>query len=138
MVDHNLLVIERLNSVSALTSILGSFGVVGGELPEKFDPESAPATSPIVVVCREGGTPFENAPVKTARMKVRVWAGINQFVKANQVYAQVFEALHGITSVQLADGFIIHANETESGQDLTDPDTQWATVLSYYEVTARQ
>ena len=138
MVDHNVLVLEQLNGYSPLTSILGSFKAVAGQLPEKFDPETNPASSPIVVVCREGGTPFENAPVKTARMKVDVWCGINQYLKANQVYAQVFAALNGITSIQLTDGFIIHSNEEVSGQDLTDPDTGWARVLSYYEVTARE
>jgi len=138
VVDHNLVLVEYLNSISALTNLLGTFKVVAGQLPEKFDPEAAPGSSPIVVISREGGAPFENAPIKTARMKVRVWAGINQYKKASDVYAQVFVALHGACGIQLSDGVIIHASEEVSGQDITDPDTNWATVLSYWSVTARQ
>lgn len=138
MVDHNLLIKELLDNTSAVKSLLGSLGVRIGDVPEKFDPLNAPSTSPCVTLCREGGDSFENAPIKTARMKIRVWAGKNQRLLANQVYAEICDALDGLNSVQLAAGFILKCFEAVAGQDLSDPDTGWATVLSYYEVTARE
>jgi hypothetical protein len=138
VVDHNLLIKELLDSTPAVTSLLGSLGVRIGDVPEKFDPLNAPATSPCVTLCREGGDSFENAPIKTARMKIRVWAGKNQRLLANEVYGEICDALDGRNSVQLTGGFIIKCLESVGGQDLSDPDTGWATVLSYYEVTARE
>ena len=138
MVDHNQVLRDYLGSVSALTSLLGSFGVVAGQLPEKFDPDATPASSPCVVVNREGaGTPFETSAIVTARMKVRTWCGMNQYQKAAQVDAQIFEALALVNGVTVASGTIIKSIPNAVGNDITDPDTGWATVLSYYEVTAR-
>lgn len=138
MVDHKKLVKQFLDAQTSVTSLLGNIGVHAGDLPQKFDPLNSPETSPCVTIARDGGTSFENAPIKTARMRVKVWAGRDEQLKASNVYAAIFDALDGQTSVQLADGFIITAYEDVAGQDLTDPEEGWATVLSYWSVMARE
>jgi hypothetical protein len=133
MVDPNLLVRQYLLQNSALLAMLGSYQVVG-HLPEKFDP----ANGPIVVVNTEGGESHPEIPIQTQRVKVRVWAGVNGFAVAREVYGVVHDWLHGQNDLDFGDlGTILASIETVTGQDITDPDTGWATVLAYYDVTVR-
>ena len=66
-----------------------------------------------------------------------MWAGINKFVIASQVFRALHDVLKYAAPVQVAGGFILSCVPDVVGQSLTDPDAGWATVLSYYEVTAR-
>lgn len=109
--------------------------IVGGELPEYANPN---AYAPFVTICTEGGISHPEVPISTDRVKVRVWAGINQWPLARQVYGEIEGWLNRQNQINLyPDGFIIISQETVGAQDLTDPETGWATVFAYYQITNR-
>lgn len=133
MVDTNVLVRQYLLQNSTLLALLGPYQVMG-HLPEKFNPLSGP----IVVVNTEGGNAHPEIPIQTQRVKIRVWAGVDGYQIARQVYGVVHDWLHGQNDLDFGDfGTILASIETVTGQDITDPDSGWATVLAYYDVTVR-
>lgn len=135
MADPTLLVRKYLLQNSALTTLLGGQNVFGGDLPPKFDP----TRGPVVTVCAEGGSSYAEVPIATDRVKIRIWAGVAQYMLARQVYGELAKWLHGKNQINLApDGFIIISQETVRGQDVTDPDDGYATVLSFYQITTRE
>lgn len=140
MVDHTRLVIERLTASSPLVAALGASGmIVGGALPAYFNPDGGPC----VVVNTEGGSTFEEAPIARARIKVRVWAGIAEYELARQISNLIHDSLDAgppnpANMIALASGLIISSRCSVFGQDLVDPDSGWATVFGYYDVTARE
>lgn len=134
MADSTLLVIKHLLSDGDLVALLGGENVFGVDLPEKFDPTVQPA----ITVATEGGSNHPEVPVGAARVKVRVWAGVNQNVLARQIDKEVVRQLHRQNGIDLSpDGFILISQQTVIGQDLTDPEDGYATVLSFYEITSR-
>lgn len=134
MVDPNLLVRHYLLQNSTLLAMLGPYQVTA-HLPEKFDP----LNGPIVVVGTEGGSSHPEIPIQTQRVKVRVWAGVDGYAVARQVYGVVHDWLHGQNDLDFGDlGTILASIEVVTGQDITDPDSGWATVLAYYDVTVRE
>lgn len=134
MPNPRLLVRTYLLQDATLVSLLGGNNIYGSKLPEKYDPGVHPA----VVLCAEGGTSHPEAPITIDRVKVQVWAGINQAVLARQVYEEIHNWLHSATSINLSpNGFIISSLEAVRGQDLTDPDSGWDTVVSFFQITAR-
>ena len=109
--------------------------IVGGELPKYADPN---AYAPFVTISCEGGTSHPEAPISADRVKIRVWAGINDYPTARQVYGEISNWLNRKNLIDLApDGFIIISQETVGAQDLTDPDTGWATLVVFYQITNR-
>jgi hypothetical protein len=132
--DSTQLVINHLLGDSGLTTLLGGQNVFGGPIPEKFNPN----IQPCVTIDTEGGQPHPEVPIAAARVKVKVWAGRNQGVLARQVDIKVSARLHGQNMIDLApDGFIIIAQQTVLGQAGIDPELEYATVLSFYEITSR-
>lgn len=134
MIDHAVLVrLRLLDSGGPVFSLVGQ-NVQCGPLPEGANPELAPW----ITVNAEGGDAHPEIPITTARLQVRVWCGQFQRTLARTVYAAVHEWLHGKNSIELSpDGFILISQEVVLGQDLIDPDAGYATVLSYYQITAR-
>lgn len=65
---------------------------------------------------------------------VRVWAPKQQNSLARSVYGLLRDGLHGKTHVTTTTGHIIYCHENQPGQDLTDFDTEIASVLSYWSV----
>jgi hypothetical protein len=132
--DATLLAINHLLGDADLLTLLGGENVFGPNLPEKFDPTVQPG----ITVATEGGSNHPEVPLGAARVKVHVWAGINQAVLARQIDSQIVRRLHRQNQVDLSpDGFIVISQQTVMGQDMTDPDEGYATVLSYYEITTR-
>lgn len=149
MADANILVQNFLLQDSALVALLGGQNIFSGDLPEKYNPELGAAgaqnvwpdlgtNGPAITVCTEGGAAHPEIPMAADRVKVRVWCGINQFPVARRIYNELQKFLHGPCMVDLgSDGFILSSLEVVRGQDLTDPDTGWATVISFFRITAR-
>lgn len=134
MPDSSLLVKTYLLQDAALISMLGPFKVKAGDLPAKFNPENGAC----VTVCAEGGQSHPENPTVKDRIKIRIWAGVDQYSLAHKIYEQVWLWLHGKNGINLPpDGFIIVSQESARGSDLTDPDTGWATVVTFYEITSR-
>lgn len=139
MVDVNLLVRKFLLSQSSVTALLGTNQgdsiYAGSDLREKFDP----ALGPAIQLFRSGGSSHEEIlPLINARIQVRTWAGEGEGNKkvAARLYGALHDVLHGATAV-FPEGTILSALEVTGPQEMTDPDTKWVAVNSFYTVMAR-
>lgn len=107
----------------------------GAVLGQGYDPEN---DRPALVVTVKAGQTHSEMPTAKFQMQVTAWAGINQFALARRASYDAWTAVRDIQNVDYgADGFIITLYETTPGQQVTDPDTGWATVISTYELQAR-
>jgi hypothetical protein len=145
--DASLLVRKFLLQDSALTTLCpGGAPTIGpvadlpehilaGDLPEKADPT---VYAPFVTICTEGGKGYPEMPVAADRVKIQVWAGVNQNALARAVYLEIEGWLNRRNQIDLSpDGFIIISQEMGRGQDQTDPENGYATVIVWYEITSR-
>jgi hypothetical protein len=97
-----------------------------------------PEDGPWIVLQIRGGNAHAEAPIIAPSVQVRVWAGPEQFLSARARYLQVFDLIHGATSVDFdVDGHVILCVEEVQGQDITDPDTGYASVISFFELRCR-
>jgi hypothetical protein len=140
VVDTGVLVRNWLLGQSVITSLLGtnagSSVYAAPDLPKNFDPSLGPG----IQVHVTGGPPAhpEILTIVDHRIQVRVWAGVDEYDAARNVYSLVRDLMHGACGVDLgANGFVIRCLEVTPGQDITDPDTGWATVLGFYQLMAR-
>lgn len=135
MVDPITLTRRWLLNTAAVTDLLGTnlAGSVygGGTVPEHFDP----ALGPCVVISVVGGAGHpEITAISKPRLQVRCWAGVNQSPLARQLYRAVYDAMAGATNLDFgAYGRVITCQEAVCGQDVTDADTAWATVLAFFD-----
>lgn len=138
MVDVNLLLRKYLLSQVSVTGLLGtnSNGSIysSADVPEKVDP----IKGPFIQIFRSGGSAHEEVlPLVTARMQIRAWANVGQKKIASDVYSSIFDVLHGATGLVFPEGVIMSALEVTGPQEMTDPDTRWVAVNSFYSVMAR-
>jgi len=113
---------------SGVTSLVVG-NIFGGVLPEKFDPTNVGG----ITISVKGGTSHSELPLQYPSVQVTCWAGVNQFVQARQLYSSVFAALHGLNDIDFGDdGRLISCVEEAVGQDVTDPDSGWATVINAF------
>jgi hypothetical protein len=104
------------------------------DLPEGIDPSNGVA----ITFQRRGGNADLYLPIVSPSITVKCWAGRDQAVQANQLYRAVFDQVHGQNNVNLADlGYVLSCFEQVQGQDVTDPDTGWATVVTFFQLTMR-
>lgn len=57
---------------------------------------------------------------------------------AREVYREVFDGLHGIDNYYFSGGYVVFSYEEVQGQDLIDPSTGWAFVLSFFKFRFRR
>lgn len=105
-------------------------------LPLKFNPEEGYA---ILLQCEGGNTHPEVNGLDTLRFQVRVWGKVRDFEGVRLIYQAIKDWAHGKQKMSFAevDGSILSCLEVVPGQDVTDPETGWATVVSFYELTIR-
>jgi hypothetical protein len=138
VVDVAVLLREHFLNQSAILVLLGTNlnGSIycSSDLPEHFDPKLGPA----IQIVRSGGIPHgEITVLVNARVQVRVWADVEKYQLASDVDAAINDTLHGVTGIVLADGVILSALKVTEPQEMTDPDTGWVAVNSFYAVMAR-
>lgn len=87
-----------------------------------------------------GGTANTEIPIIDPRMQVSVWAGINEYQKARALDRAIFDWIHAKNSIDLgADvGFALNSVNQVLGQDINDPSTGLATVVSFWHLTLRE
>ena len=138
MVDAPVLIRDFLLLQSSVVDLLGTninaSIYASYDLPEHFDPKKGPC---IQIFWTGGRSHPEILPLVNARLQVRVWADDEQSDVAMQVYAALQDVLHGTTNVQLDDGYLMSALEVTGPEEMTDPNTGWVAVNSYYAVMAR-
>lgn len=138
MVDVAILIREHLLTQAAVTALLGTNAnssiYAAPDMPEHFDAEQGPA----IQIIRAGGlTHPEILELVDARIQLRVWADQQKYQLVSDVYGAVHDALHGLNEATLTDGTILSALEITGPQEMTDPDTSWVTINSFYQVMAR-
>lgn len=139
MVDTHDLVRTWLLSINAITTLIGSDNINGGiycgDLPENFNPANGMA----IQISAAGGSQHPEIKVLNDDKKmIRIWAQANDYLNAHKLYALVSDTMHGATNLDFsAKGYMMRCQEIIAGQDVTDPDTGWATVVSFYNVMAR-
>jgi len=145
MIDANLLLRTWLltptlnGNPNPVLAALGSSNIYAGHLPSGVDPK----IGPIVVVRTGGGTAsitgggsaHAEIPLTKPRMQVTVWANVNQFQTARNVYGAIFDWIHQQTNVDFGVlGYVMSCLEDTEGQDVTDPHTGFATVVSFWSL----
>jgi hypothetical protein len=128
--DENALVVRWISEA------LGTTRVSATVLPE-YEPETGdgfrPEDGPWIVVSCRGGTVHREKVWIVPSMQVRVWAGENQPDIARARYLQVLELLDGAANLDFdVDGYLLLCWNESLGQDLTDADTRYANVNSYF------
>jgi|SRR4051812_20808461 hypothetical protein len=139
MVDPNNLFVAWLRSLPSVTGLLPQRGTTNSiyayGLPDKIDMTEGEAIS----IDLSGGV--SNSEVSTVirpRFAVKVWGDVLRFEQAHTVHSAMYDAINGVGNVKIPNvGTILMCNELTPPQDLTDPDTEWVTVLSFYELIAR-
>lgn len=115
-----------------LTNLVGDF-VCCPDLPEKFD---AMAGMKALVILVRGGSSQIEVPIIEPSIQIKAWALKGPDARA--IYAAAYDQVHGKCMVNLgADGFVLSCYEEQQGQDITDPDTGWATVVASFRLTMR-
>jgi hypothetical protein len=139
MADSNVVLRKWLLSEATVISLLGTNkngSVYAPNLIEGFDPKLGPAIQVSVV---GGNSHPEIVTVDDDLMQVRIWADVEAYQQARQLYIAVKRVLHGASGIEVpgAGAFIMRCQETLSGQDITDPETGWATVLARFQLMFR-
>lgn len=106
-----------------------------GMLPQGYKPDvNGPA---ITFSCRGGDAPAE-VPIINPSVQIECWAPALANKQARQLYGAVFDQIANKNNIDLgSDGFILACTVEVLGQDLTDPDTEWPSVLGYFRLTLR-
>jgi hypothetical protein len=125
-----------------IPGVLGSQQIFAGQVPPGVDTSVAPA----IIVRAGGGTASASSggsahpeiPIIQPRMQITAWCGPNQFQLARQIYGAAFDWIHGKTAIDLgAIGYALSCLELTEGQDVTDPHTGFATVVSFWSLMLR-
>ena len=118
--------------------------VFAGHLPEGYDPRQT-GNGPAIVVrvggsgVTSGGTAHPEIPIIDPRMQVIVWAGINEYQLARTIDRAIFDWIHGQTALDIADtGHVLLALNQVLGQDINDPHSGLATVVSFWHLMLRE
>lgn len=138
-VDTHLLLRNWLLTIPSITAMTGDVnvneGIYCGDLPDSFTPTNGLG---IQILASGGSAHPEILTVDDDKKLIRVWAGKNEYLKAHQLYTLIRSALHAATNLDFgASGYVMRCLEIIAAQDVTDPDTGWATVVSFYNLMAR-
>jgi hypothetical protein len=115
--------------------------IYAGHLPVGFDTKYGPG-----VVIRvgsgaatgtSGGSAHPEAPILNPRLQHTVYGLGNYYTVPRQVYRATFDWWHGRTNIDLGDaGYVLSCLEQVEGQDIPDPHTNQATVVSFWRLMA--
>jgi hypothetical protein len=133
-VDDIAVVVAHLSAAgSALYTLCGT-RVYYGRLPSGYE-----NTQPALLITRRGGQPDSYIGTVETDLIVKCFGGSSSFAQAEQVYRALRDRLHGNsnTNQSTASGTVVTARETGMGQPITDPETGWPYVLTYYLVAVR-
>jgi hypothetical protein len=143
MIDSNLTFATWLRTNAALTALLGDAigvspavpAIYCGMLPETYRPE---VNGCAITFSTGGGLGDPEVPIVSPRVQVECWAPALSSQQARAIYRALYDLIAGQNSIDLgAAGYVLSCIEEVQGQDLTDPDTQWTSVLCYYRLTLR-
>lgn len=136
--DSNVLLRKWILSKPSITALLGTNvggSVYIGDLVKGYNPDLGLA----VQIINVGGQTEPETFISNDRKQVRVWGGVEKGLDCKQLYLEIRKQIHGATNVAVPGaGYVMSCLEAVSGQDITDPDTGWATVLGFFQLMARE
>lgn len=134
MIDSNEALMAWLFQCEALENLIGT-RIYCGTLPRGYKPE---VNGRAITFLNRGGSAEVEVPIISPSVQIECWAPERCHQQAREVYRAIFDWCHGQTNIDLGEkGYILSCVEELQGQDITDPDTQWASVVSYYRLTLR-
>lgn len=99
-------------------------------------PDSARGAAAVSFDVAPTGEASPEAPVCSFRAIARCWGTTP--ANAWAVYSALFDRLDGAHMQPVSSGYLISAQETLSGQQLVDPDTEQPYVIATFETTIRR
>lgn len=127
--DPNLVIREFIQSTAASAYTACSGRVYAHAIPQQN------MGLPCISFDIQSGRSEPHAPIYDPMIVViRVWAPRGQGAEARRIYNLLRDGIHGRSRIATTTGHIIYCNENQPGQDLTDFDTEIASVLSYWSV----
>lgn len=132
MKDGCVLMRAMLLADSTFFAALGSGKVFVGVLPAGHDTK----TANYVTIEAQGGNPHpEILDRLDQHVQIRVWGKVDGHSEVRALYLALRTMAHGAQQKRIgSDGIISCCLEVVSGQDVTDPDTGWATMVAFYNV----
>lgn len=107
--------------------------IVGPDLPEGSNPK---LLAWMVLRTRGGRGQHPEAPIAYPSIQMSCYAPTAE--QAWALYQTAKSFVHGKTGVDLgAAGFVLSCLEEVQGQEFTDPDTGWPTVVAFFGATMR-
>lgn len=144
MIDSNLTLVTYLMQSAAIVALVANKSrtvvtqeslIFCGKLPQGYKPE---VNGRAITFMNRGGAADPELPIIRPSVQIECWAPALDSQGARELYRAVFDQLHQKNNIDLGDiGYILAITEEVQGQDLDDPDTQWASVLSYYRLILR-
>lgn len=127
MIDTNKALLEILQTDAPLLVLVPAARIMEGPLQEGTG-------FPAITFETVGGTTDLYLPVVNPRVQVRCWHDTDAEV-ARQVYRAVHDALYNLRNKTLSGSeFLAETEEVVHGQDLTDPQTGYRSVLSFWRL----
>ena len=80
---------------------------------------------------RGGFSHLEVKELEGPNVQVTAWAVTSE--DARTLYSLLRGRLHQLDQLQLNGGFLMSCTEVGIGQDVVDPDTNWNTVVSFFQ-----
>lgn len=132
MIDTNSVLVEWLKTTATSLYTLVSTRVYCSSLPPGFTNSQAA----LEVMRRGGRSKLEHAE-HAASFQIKCFGGTSSHAEAEAVYRALYDRLQNKSGVDVTSGNIMASEEETIGQSLTDPDTKWPFVLSFWRVTMR-
>lgn len=117
-----------------LRSVLSTNRVWTGDLPKGFKPSEGPG----VVISVRQGLADPDTPLVKSSIQVKCWSVRNGYQTSRDTYGSIFDQMHGRNNLDFgAFGYVMYCIEQQRPQDITDPDTGWATTVGFFEIETR-
>ena len=118
---------------SSLYGLVGT-GVYSPRLPKEIDGST---TACIAFNSLGGNSLGGNDVTMDPSFQIRCYGGSYDPIDAHSVYLALHERLHGAHNSAVTGGVLMAGVEEMQGQDLTEPDTLWPVVVTFYRVICR-
>lgn len=119
-------------SGSSLYTLCGA-RVYYGRLPVSFQ-----NTQPAVVFQRRSGSRDMYLGTVDPDMQFKCYGGTSNYADSETVYRALVDKLHAAGNELItAIGGLVVAVETQAGQAITDPETGWPNILTFFQLTIR-
>lgn len=114
------------------------YTLCGARIYQDRLPVSFQNTQPAVIFQRRSGSRDMYLGTVDPDMQFKCYGGTSSFADAQTVYRALVDKLHaaGNETISTIGGLVV-AMETQLGQSITDPETGWPYILTFFQLTVR-